>query len=147
MSAKKYEYVEEEPQNIRGPKRIVFTSATGEFKMFDTLKSSKRLQKEGGLTEKAAATIVDVLAESSKHDLANLATKQDVHAVKQDLQLVEQKLKAEIALVNTRVSHIEEKMATKEDLEKMQSYLLKTMAAMLAGTAGIIIAAVSLFIK
>jgi hypothetical protein len=117
----------------------------GMFEMFDTHRAIKRLEKEGGLSEKAAVSIVDMFSENIRRDMSSLATKVEVADIK--VKIAE--IKATMA-TKQDVAHLKEIMATKEDMHKMRADMhkmgadmhkmyadmLKAVAAMLAVAVG-----------
>ena len=116
---------------------------------FDTLKLADRLQS-GGFSAEQARTVAGALAEAvtgseiaTKQDLANLATKDELRAVKADVQAV----KADIQAVKTDIQAL--RAEVKADIQgvrsELQAGLAETKAEILkwmVGTIGVQTAAI-----
>jgi hypothetical protein len=70
---------------------------------FDTLKYSKRL-KDAGVPDKQAEAEAEALAEVLEVKLEDLATKQDVLAVKLELKLMEERYGDKITMLEQRMT-------------------------------------------
>jgi hypothetical protein len=70
---------------------------------FDTLKYSKRL-KDAGVPDKQAEAEAEALAEVLEVKLQDLATKEDVLAVKLELKLMEERYGDKITLLEQRMT-------------------------------------------
>ena len=70
---------------------------------FDTLKYSKRL-KDAGVPDKQAEAEAEALAEVLEVKLKDLATKEDILALKSDLKAVEDRLVDKITMLEQRMT-------------------------------------------
>jgi hypothetical protein len=101
---------------------------------FDTHRHIKEFIK-AGMPEPQAEAVVDLVRKSRDYDLSKLATKDQVmlldHKIESSTKELEQKIefaraesKADIERVEQRIAHIEEKMATKDDLSKLENQMI-----------------------
>ena len=101
---------------------------------FDTHRHIKEFVK-AGMPEPQAEAVVDLVRKSRDYDLSKLATKDQIvlldQKIESSIKELDQKIefaraesKADIERVEQRISHIEEKMATKEDLSKLENQMI-----------------------
>ena len=84
----------------------------------DTHKIVKRL-KDAGFNDLQAETVTDIISETRATDLADVATKADIAALRSD-------------------------MATKADLAQLETKVIKWLVPLLLGQTGLIVALIKL---
>jgi hypothetical protein len=104
---------------------------------FDTHKHIKDFIN-AGMPELQAEAVVELVHRSRDYDLSKLATKDQIILLNQKIESsskdLEQKIefaraesKADISKIDQRISHIEEKMSTKDDLSKLENQVIKIL--------------------
>lgn len=88
----------------------------------DTHKAFNKLV-DAGLQKEAAETIIGVVEESRKYDLDNLATKQDIAAIKQELSDTKSELKQDIANIRLEIANVQ--TGLKEEIADVKIQLSK----------------------
>ena len=91
----------------------------------DTHKIVKRL-KDAGFNDLQAETVTDIISETRAIDLADLATKADIVALRSDM------------------ATLRNEMATKADLAQIETRIIKWLVPLLLGQTGLIVALIKL---
>jgi hypothetical protein len=91
----------------------------------DTHKIVKRL-KDAGFNDLQAETVTDIISETRATDLADIATKADIAALRSD------------------IAALRSDMATKADLAQLETKVIKWLVPLLLGQTGLIVALIKL---
>ena len=103
--------------------------------IIDTLQFSKRMQN-AGLGQKIAEELAEAIKDSTSISTENLATKQDLQAVKNDVEITNKDIKVVETSLKQEIKMVEERLTAK--IEAVSDKLVIKIGAMITVAVAVI---------